>query len=193
MIAPPAGSFADAPGRGPACSSCRRPGQSAQRTPAARPPQPAHRQVGRPGSPAPSRPVPALPAAAQTGCREPRPTRRSARSGAGGRRSPGHAFPSSCDRPIWWARCRSCSSGWPAWACGCLGGCAARDLATVPTAGLQGSSRRPGASAQAAARTIRPVMAISIPSPSLLRNRSTPAGDSETKRAASRSRRRRRA
>jgi hypothetical protein len=37
------------------------------------------------------------------------------------------------------------------------------------------------------------VMAISIPSPSLLRNRSTPAGDSETKRAASRSRRRRRA
>ena len=67
-----------------------------------------------------------------------------------------------------------------------LGGCAARGLVTVPTAGLQGGSqgsgRRPGASARAVARTIRPVMAMSIPSPSLLRDRSTPAGDSETKR-----------
>ena len=66
------------------------------------------------------------------------------------------------------------------------GGCAARGLVTVPTAGLQGGSqgsgRRPGASARAVARTIRPVMAMSIPSPSLLRDRSTPAGDSETKR-----------
>ena len=149
MIAPPAGSFADAPGRGPACSSCRRPGQPAQRTPAARPPPPAHRQVGRPGSPAPSRPVPALPAAAQTGCREPRPTRRSARSGAGGRRSPGHAFPSSCDRPIWWARCRSCSSGWPAWACGCP---RARQSARQTTA----SGRRTGNPVTVACSSLRP-------------------------------------
>ena len=67
----------------------------------------------------------------------------------------------------------------------------AGDLVTVRPAdhqGTPGQLRQPGTSARAVARTIRPVTAMSIPSPSPLRDSSTPAGDSEAKLAASRSR-----